>query len=81
MDCPVCSPDPEAIPSTIDLRVLCPTCGNYDVSSTVISTAQLQSLEPNQRREILDRAKRATPPGERPIIKTHLLGNQHGSVS
>jgi len=39
----------------------------------VITAGQLQSLELKQRREILDRAKRAAQPGERPIITTYLF--------
>jgi hypothetical protein len=82
MDCPVCGAEAEAIPATIiDLRILCPACGEYDVSTTVISTGQLQSLEPDQRREILDMAKHAAPPGARPMITTYLLANQHRRAS
>ncbi len=69
MACPVCG----GAVTVTDIGVLCPTCGEYDVSGMVIAAGKLQSLEPRQRREILDRAKRAAKPGKRPIITTYLF--------
>jgi len=73
MECPVCGTNSEELPTTINgITVLCPTCGKYDVSSAVIATGQLQRLEPEQRRDVLNKAKRWQL-GKRPMITTHLL--------
>jgi hypothetical protein len=73
MECPVCGTNSEEIPTPINgITLLCPTCGEYDVSSTVIATGQLQRLEPEQRREVLKKARRWQL-GKRPMITTHLL--------
>ena len=75
MNCPVCGANAEQVSTTIDsVSIRCPTCGEYDVESTVVATGQLQRLEPEQRRDVLDQAKRSAQPGARPLIRTLLLG-------
>jgi hypothetical protein len=74
MNCPICGANAEQIPTGIDdVSISCPTCGEYDISSSVITTGQLQRLEPDERRDALDQAKRSAPTGTRPMITTYLL--------
>jgi predicted RNA-binding Zn-ribbon protein involved in translation (DUF1610 family) len=74
MKCFVCGADAEKIATTIDaVSIVCPVCGEYDVSSSAIATRQMEKLEPEQRRDALAQAKRAAEPGTRPMIHTYLL--------
>jgi hypothetical protein len=74
MNCPVCGATAERIPTTIDgMSIVCPTCGEYDVERTVVATGWLKRLEPEQRRDVLDQAKRSSQPGTRPVITLYLL--------
>jgi hypothetical protein len=76
MDCPICGANAEQIPTTIDdVSIACPTCGEYDVASTILAAGQLQKLEPEQRRDVLDQAKRSAAPGARPMITDYLLSS------
>jgi hypothetical protein len=62
-------------------------CGAYDISSSVLITEQWQRLEPEERCDVLDEAKRSAQPGARPMITTNLiaadieLGEQSVSMS
>ena len=77
MDCPICGANAEQIPTTIDdVSIACPTCGEYDVASTVLATGELQKFEPEQRRDVLDQAKRSAHPGARPMITDYLLSSE-----
>jgi hypothetical protein len=74
MDCPVCTANAEQIVTAIDgLSIACPICGEYDVASSVLATEQLRRLEPDERSDVLSKAKRAAQSGARPMITTHLL--------
>jgi hypothetical protein len=74
MNCLVCGAKAEEIAVTIDVvSIFCPVCGEYDVSSSAIATGQMEKLEPEQRRDALDEAKRSAQPGARPMIATYLL--------
>jgi hypothetical protein len=75
MNCPVCGANAHQIPTTTAgiMCIACSTCGEYDVSTSVIATGQLQNLEPEQRRDVLDKGKRSAQPGARPMITTYLL--------
>jgi len=74
MTCPVCGATAEKIMSTSEgVSVACLMCGEYDISSSVLATEQLQRLEPEQRAEALNKAKRCAQPGARPIVTTYLL--------
>jgi hypothetical protein len=44
-----------------------------DDSSSVSATEQLQRLEPEERGNVSNKAKRSTRPGVRPMITTNLL--------
>jgi hypothetical protein len=88
MNCPVCGINAEQIPTTTNgSGIACPTCGEYDVSSSVIATEQLQRLEPKERCNALNEAKRSAQPGTRPVITTNLLatslelGEEPASIS
>ena len=74
MKCFVCGAKAQKIAATIDaMGIVCPVCGEYDVSSSAIVTGQMEKLEPEQRRDALVQAKRSAQPGTRPIINTYLL--------
>jgi len=74
MNCLVCGANAETIETGADVVSLaCPRCGEYDVSRSVIAAGQLQQLEPKQRRDFLDKAKRSAPLGARPLIRPFLL--------
>src|SRR5215813_2147627 len=74
MNCLVCGDNAELIDVTIDaVSFACPRCGEYAVSSSAIATGQVEELEPEQRRDALDQAKRSAQPGARPVITTYLL--------
>jgi predicted RNA-binding Zn-ribbon protein involved in translation (DUF1610 family) len=74
MKCFICGANAERIATTIDaVSVVCPRCGEYDVSSSAIATGQMAKLEPDQRRDALLQAKRSAQPGTRPVINTYLL--------
>jgi predicted RNA-binding Zn-ribbon protein involved in translation (DUF1610 family) len=74
MNCPVCGANAEQIATTIDsVSINCPTCGEYDIARSVLAAEQLQRLEPQERRDALDKAKRSAEPGTRPMITTYLL--------
>ena len=88
MKCPICCANAEHIVSTIDgLSIACPICGEYDVASSVLATEQLRRLEPDERSDVLSKAKRAAQSGARPMITTHLLaadlelGEQSAAIS
>jgi hypothetical protein len=74
MNCLVCGAKAELVDVTLDgVSIACPKCGEYDVSSLAIATGQMDSLEPEQRRDALNEARRSAQPGARPVIITHLL--------
>jgi predicted RNA-binding Zn-ribbon protein involved in translation (DUF1610 family) len=74
MKCFVCGANAEKIATTIDaVSIVCPVCGEYDVSSSAIAAGQMDKLEPEQRRDALVQAKRSAQPGTRPMIDTYLL--------
>jgi hypothetical protein len=74
MDCPICGAIAEQIQTTIDsVTIVCPMCGEFEVASSVIATGQLRKLEPDQRGDVLDRARRSAQPGARPVITLYLL--------
>jgi hypothetical protein len=74
MDCFICGANAEQIPTTIDrLSIFCPMCGEYDVSSSVLTTGQLQKLDWEQRGDVLDKARRSAEPGARPMITDYML--------
>jgi hypothetical protein len=70
----VCGTNAEKIATTIDaVSIVCPVCGEYDVSSSAIATGQMEKLELEQRRDALVQAKRSAPSGTRPLINTYSL--------
>jgi len=74
MNCLVCGAKAELIDVTIDgVSIACPRCGEYDVSGLTIGTGQMERLKPEQRRDVLEQAKRSAQPGDRPMITTDLL--------
>jgi hypothetical protein len=74
MDCPVCTANAEQIATAIDgMGIICPTCGEYDVSNSVLAAEDWQRLDPDERCHVLDDAKRSGQPGARPIITNDLL--------
>src|SRR5713226_9065206 len=67
MDCLICGANAEQIPTANDgVGIFCPICGEYDVARAVLATGQLSKLEPDQRRDVLDKAKHSAQPDARP---------------
>jgi hypothetical protein len=74
MECAVCSADAKQIPSGVGrIGIVCRVCGEYDVETAVIATRQWRTAESEQRRDILEKAKRSAQPGTRPLIRPYLL--------
>ena len=76
MACPVCG-HPAATditPHTLDGKAFrCPTCGDFDVVGSVYEPGALKALEPNKRRDALDKARLHAFLGYRPMITTYDL--------
>jgi hypothetical protein len=73
MECLVCGADAEQIPSGVGrIGIVCWVCGEYDVETAVVAAGQWRTLEPEQRRHILDEAKRFGPAGHSPFGPTIL---------
>ena len=67
MNCPVCRAYVEQIMSTNNgLSIVCPKCGEYDISTSVFTTEQWQRLEPEERGDALNKAKRSALLGRSP---------------
>ncbi len=74
MTCPVCSANTEQITSAISgVNVVCPMCGEYEISSAVLATEQWQRLEPEERVDVLNKAKASAHPGARSAITPYLV--------
>jgi hypothetical protein len=74
MECLVCGAHAEQILSGVGrIGIVCRVCGEYDVETAVIATGQWRRYELEQRRDILDKAKRSAEPGTRPLIRSYLL--------
>jgi hypothetical protein len=74
MNCLVCGADAQQIPTTIDVvSIVCPECGEYDVSRSVIASGQLRGLTLEERADVLSRARRSALPGAHPVITPYLL--------
>jgi hypothetical protein len=74
MNCLVCGANAETIETTVEVvSLVCPRCGEYDASRSVIAAGQWRQLEPKQRRDILDKAKCSAPLGALPSIRPYLL--------
>ena len=74
MDCPICGAVAERSATAIDgLSIACPMCGEFDVASSIIASGQLRGLAPEERADVLGRARRSAEPGARPMITPYLL--------
>ena len=74
MNCLICGADAEQIPTIVDVvSIVCPMCGEYDVSASVIASGQLRRLPLEERGDVLSKARRSAPPGARPVITPYLL--------
>jgi hypothetical protein len=74
VDCLICGADAEQISTTGDVvGIVCPMCGEYDVSGSVIASGQLRRIPQDERSDVLDKARRSVPPGGRPMITPYLL--------
>jgi hypothetical protein len=72
MSCPVCGTVICSASTTIDgITIICPTCGEYDISNTVLASERWQRLEPEERCDVLLEAKRSAQPGDCPVIATY----------
>jgi hypothetical protein len=74
MNCPICGATAQqGSAATKGVAIVCPMCGEYEISSSVLTAGQLRKLEPQQRRAVLDNAKRSAQPGTRPVITSYSL--------
>lgn len=75
LNCPVCSACAEGItPYTFGGKsIRCANCGEYDISGSVFDSSTFQKLEPEQRRAVLNKAKRFAATGKRPMITSYSL--------
>jgi hypothetical protein len=79
MDCPVCTTNAEQITTAIDgMGIICPTCGEYDVSSSVLAAEDWQRIDQDERCDVLNDAKSSAQPGVRPTITSDLLAAYMG---
>ena len=75
MECPVCSARARYIdsPGFDGKSIRCPNCREYDVSRAVLDRGLLSKLDVKQRRDVLERARRAVPRNARPVITSYIL--------
>jgi len=74
MNCPVCGADAQQILTSIGVTsVICPMCGEYDISNSVIASGQLRGLTLEERGAVLDKARHSALPGDHPMITPYLL--------
>jgi hypothetical protein len=72
--CLVCGAKAEQITSTIyGMNVVCPTCGEYGITGSVLSMDQWHRLESQERNDALNKAKASARPGACPMITSNLL--------
>jgi hypothetical protein len=77
MNCPVCRAPADDISITDDkTSVICTACGEYDISNSILTAEQWLSLDPSDRRDLLENAKCSAESGTRPVIATHGLPAQ-----
>jgi len=80
MDCPVCTANAEQIATTIDgMGIICPTCGEYDVSSSVLGPEDWQRLDPDERCDVLNDAGRSGSARRPPYDHKRLARSLHGA--
>jgi hypothetical protein len=72
MNCFVCGQEAEDIsrPDFDGVSIRCPECEDYDISMTALSIL----MQNPGASDALEKAKRLTPPGQRPMITTRHLG-------
>jgi hypothetical protein len=74
MDCLICGADAKQIQSKGDLvSIFCPMCDEYDISNSVIASGQLRGLTPEERGDVLLKARRSALLSARPMITPYLL--------
>jgi hypothetical protein len=74
IDCPVCETPAKHEPITTfngDM-VRCPNCGDYGIARK-LDLNRLRQLQLDERRKVLDRAKRLAKPGQLPKIASYML--------
>ncbi len=71
-DCPICGAAAKEDDKVSVYRAFhCPSCGDFNISDTVYDTGMLQKLDPDQRRGVLEKAKRAAKQGDAPKITSY----------
>jgi predicted RNA-binding Zn-ribbon protein involved in translation (DUF1610 family) len=74
MTCAICGANAEQITSTVyGMKIVCPMCGEYGITRSVLGMEQWQSLASQERCEALNRAKASARPGACPMITTNLI--------
>jgi predicted RNA-binding Zn-ribbon protein involved in translation (DUF1610 family) len=74
MTCAICGANAEQITSTVyGTKIVCPMCGEYGITRSVLGMEQWQRLGSQERCEALNRAKASARPGACPMITTNLI--------
>ena len=74
MTCPVCGATAEQISSTIyGMNIVCPMCGEYGITGSVLCMEQWQRLASEERNEALNKAKASARPGACPMITPNFI--------
>jgi hypothetical protein len=74
MTCPVCGASAEQISSTIyGINIVCPMCGEYGITGSVLCMEKWQRLASEERSEALNKAKASARPGACPMITANFI--------
>lgn len=74
MTCAICGANAEQITNTIyGVNIVCPMCGEYGITGSVLGMEQWARLASQERCEALNRAKASARPGACPLIKANLI--------
>jgi hypothetical protein len=74
MTCAICGANAEQITNTVyGMNIVCPMCGEYGITGSVLGMEQWQRLASQERCEALNGAKASAQPGACPLITTNLI--------
>jgi len=72
MNCPICGKQADALPRLVDAEGFrCASCGDYEISGTVLRLDSWKNLGPGQRLQALANAKMQAKPGKLPIVTSY----------
>ena len=72
MNCAICGNQADPLPRTFDGDGFrCASCGDYEISGTVLRLESWKNLGPVQRLQALGNAKMQAKPGKLPIVTSY----------